>query len=136
MIRGTASQFKFQLPYKATELYVVRIVFWQEDNKGPSNDRPLPIIKVLSQCDFTDNPMELSVTLNQEETLRFSDKKKAYVQFWGRTSEGAPVATKEISISVYPIYDDTIVGEDPLPTPSDNNLVVLDGLSIVDGGAK
>lgn len=134
MIRGTSAQFKFKLPYNATELYVVKIVFWQEHNNGPSNDRPLPIVKVLSQCDFTNDPMELSVTLNQEETLRFSDKRKAYVQLWGRTIDGVPVSTKERPISVYPIYDDTIVGDDVIPTPSEDEWVILDGFSIADVG--
>lgn len=130
MIRGTNAQFKFNLPYNYTELKIVKITFWQSDNPGPTNSRPLPIIKVLEQCSPTNRPNELSITLNQEETLRFSDKKKAYVQLRAQAIDGTTIASPQKQIIVEPIYDDSILTEEILPTPEFDGLIVLDGLTI------
>ena len=127
MIRGTNAQFKFTLPYNYTELEFARITFWQPENDGPADNRPLPIIKVLDQCSPTDKPKELSVTLNQEETLRFSEERKAYVQLRAQTFDGIPIASLEKQIAVYPVYDDSILDEEILPTPEYDGLIILDG---------
>ena len=131
MIRGTNAQFKFKLPYNYSELSVVKIVFWQDDNDGPSLSRPLPIVKVLSQCSQCDSPKEISITLNQEETLRFVDDRKAYVQLRGATIDGINFGNKKTPITVYPVYDDTILDDEILPTPDYDGWVVLDGSTIV-----
>jgi hypothetical protein len=131
MIRGTNAQYTFNLPYNFADVKIVEITFWQKENDGPSSDRPLPIIKVLKQCSPTDKPKQLSVTLNQEETLRFSDKRKAYVQCRGETLSGIPFASLEKLITVYPVYDDSILGEEILPTPTSDGWVYLDGSTII-----
>lgn len=130
MIRGTNAQFKFQLPYRASEVNTVKIVFWQSGNNGPSLSRPLPIVKVLDQCKYDASSKEITVTLSQEETLRFSDDRKAYVQLRGTTTDGIPFGSKQSTILVYPVYDDTILGEEMLPTPDYDGWVVLDGSNI------
>lgn len=130
MIRGTDAQFKFKLPYDYSELETVRVTFWQPNNSGPSTNRPLPIVKVLEQCSQSDSPRELTVTLNQEETLRFKDDSKAYVQFRAETIDGISIASKKMLITVYPVYDESILDEEILPTPDYNGVVYLDGLTI------
>lgn len=127
MIRGTNAQFKFNLPYDLSEVASVKIIFWQRDYNGPDPGRPLPITKILQQCSTTDNPRELSVTLTQEETLRFTDEHKAYVQLRGLTTEDVPFASKIKQLTVYPVYDDSLFGDIILPTPSYDGLIVLDG---------
>lgn len=127
MIRGTTAQFKFTLPYKYSEIENAKAVFWQPGNNGPSEDRPLPIYKVLSQCVECENPNEISVTLSPEETLRFFDDRKAYVQFSATSIDGIRFATKQENINVYPIYDDSLTGDIVTPTPDDNGFIVLDG---------
>lgn len=131
MIRGTNAQFKFNLPYQYSDLEVVQIVFWQPENNGPSIDRPLPITKILAQCSPSEeNPYQLSVTLNQEETLRFSEDRKAFVQLRATTYDGIPIANKKQSITVYPVYDDSILDDDILPTPDYDGWVFLDAGTI------
>lgn len=117
MIRGTDAKFKFKLSCQCSELESATITFWQKDNDGPSEDRPLPIIKVLSQCTQSDVPDELYVELNEEETLRFSDDRKAYVQLITTTVDGTSTASREKMFTVYPIYDESILGGDVSPTP-------------------
>lgn len=131
MIRGANAQFKFKLPYNYSDLEIVKITFWQLDNNGPSFNRPLPIVKILQQCSPTDIPNEISVTLNQEETLRFTEIRKAYVQFRGITIDGIPIASKKQELTVYPVYDDSILDEEILPTPDYDGWVFLDGSTIV-----
>lgn len=130
MVRGTNAQFKFKLPYPYSDLGIVKIVFWQPGNSGPNASRPLPIVKILNQCTQGDDPCELSVTLNQEETLRFSDKTKAYVQLRASSKDGNAFASRQEQLTVYPLYDDSILGEDLLPTPSDDGWIILDGNTI------
>lgn len=127
MVRGTTAQFKFKLPYDYTELEVVKIMFWQPGNHGPSETRPLPIVKVLQQCKRCENPREISVILTEEETLRFSEKTKAYVQLRARNNEDNAFATKQEEITVYPVYEDVTLDESLIPTPGFDGIVILDG---------
>lgn len=128
MVRGTTAQFKFQLPYDFQDLNVAHITFWQPGNNGPDATRPLPIVKTLSQCMSSDTPKELCITLTQEETLRFSEKSKAYVQLRATSLDGSSFASKQEILTVYPVYDDSILGEeDIIPTPDDNGWSYLDG---------
>ena len=130
MIRGTNAHFKFKLPYDFEQLDRAKVTFWQPENKGPSISRPLPIVKVLEQCHPSDKRDELCVTLNQEETLRFSDERKAFVQLRATTKDGIPIANKTKMITVYPVYDDSILDEEILPTPDFDGVVRLDGRTI------
>ena len=130
MIRGTNAQFKFRLPYNFSELKTVKITFWQPENSGPDASRPLPIVKILEQCSQSDVANELCVTLNQEETLRFVDDRKAYVQLRAATIDGIPIASREKMITVYPVYDDSILDDEILPTPDYDGWIFLDGSTI------
>lgn len=134
MIRGTTAQFKFRLPYNCSELESAKIVFWQTGNAGPSANRPLPITKILDHCALTEVPNELCVTLTQEETLRFVDDRKAYTQLRAVTHEGVSIASKVQLITVYPVYDDTIIGDNFIPTPDYDGLVILDGETVTQEG--
>ena len=134
MVRGTTAQFKFRLPYNIDEINknVLQIAFWQEGYKGPSPDRPLPIVKVFTQCNTSNIPNELTVKLNKEETLRFTDERKAYCQLQGKTLDGIAFASKQDIIPVYPVYNDSILDDDitPTPVPDDDDIVFLDGDTI------
>lgn len=133
MIRGTTAQFTFRLPYNVVDVSVVKIIFWQENYSGPSAQRPLPIVKNLQQCNQIGAPNELTVKLTKEETLRFVDDRKAYVQLQGKTNDKAAFACKKETITVYPVYDDSVLDDDivPTPVPDADGIVVLDGQSIV-----
>lgn len=127
MIRGTTAQFRFKLPCNVSDVEIARIKFWQNGNSGPSKSRPLPIIKVLPQCsEYKVN--ELLVSLNPEETLRFSEKRRAYVQLRARTLEGTTFGCKPYMLTVYPLYDDSILDGDivPTPGPGDDEVILLD----------
>lgn len=137
MVRGTTAQFKFSLPYNYEELKIAQVAFWQPGNSG-TIDAPLPIKKILTEDDIKeccnpDRPKELPITLSQSETLRFSDKMKARVQLSAKTLEGTRFASKQELITVYPLYDDSILGDDVDPTPDDadgDGWIILDGETI------
>ncbi len=134
MIRGTAQPFKFKIPCNFSELNTVTITFWQENYYGIDKTRPLPIIKVLSQCRQGNSPKELLVILNKEETLRFTDKRKAYVQIMAEAINGLPFGHKPEMITVYPVHDDSILDDNIVPTPNpddDGSVIILDGSTIV-----
>lgn len=130
MVRGTTAQFKFNLPYDYNDLKLVKITFWQPGNNGPASDRPLPIIKTLSQCSQSNVPSELLVSLTQEETLRFGDQRKAYVQLRAESKDGYVFASKQETLTVYPLYDDSVLGDFVTPTPGDDDYIFLDSGSI------
>lgn len=131
MTRGTNAEFRFKLPYDFSDLAVVQIVFWQENNDGPSKERPLPIYKIKEQCYQGNQPNELCVILHQEETLRFTDKRRAKVQLRATTTTGVPIASPERLITVYPIYDDSVLDETIPATPTYDGLIILDGQNII-----
>lgn len=139
MIRGTTAQFKFKLPYYVAEIREATISFWQNNNFGTAS-APLPITKTLESCATTNNPYELSVTLNPHETARFSSYKKGYVQMEAETIEGIKFGNSPQMFSVYPNknIDDDIPGVDDGPTGDDipnvnDGLVILNGGSIIEG---
>lgn len=109
MIRGTTQQFKFKLPYKAADVEKFVVVFTQPDNTRASEYGPLPIRKE-SVITSDEDPYEVSVTLLESETLRFSADHKAYVQLRGKTKvEGQIFASMPEPISVYPcLYEEQL----------------------------
>ena len=132
MIRGTAQPFKFKLPCNFNELESVIITFMQENYNGPSESRPLPIVKNLSQCRQGSSSNELIVILNKEETLRFTDKRKAYVQIKCEGVDSLSFGSKKESITVYPVLNDSILEDNITPTPSpEDELTTFDGGYII-----
>ena len=128
MIRGTTAQFKFKLPYNFNDLIAVKVMFWQDNNDGPTTARPLPIIKTLKQCSQTEAANELLVSLSKEETLRFKDDRKAYAQLLGKIVDAPAFGCKPRMITVYPVGDDSILEDDIIPTPGlEDDFVILDG---------
>ena len=109
MIRGTTAQFKFKMPYMYDDVTTIKIIFWQPGNNGSDPEHPLPIVKTREQCEKTMVSTEVAVRLNQDETLRFSEKTKAFVQLRAIATDGTVFATKQEPITVYPLYDDSIL---------------------------
>lgn len=130
MIRGTTAQFRFNSPYQLNEIASIKVTVWQPGNSG-TTDRPLPIVKGRSQCQKGATPYEILTTLSQEETLRFSEHCKAYIQFRAVALDGTAFASKAEEVAVYPVYDDSIIGDVVIPTPDeDDEIIILDGSSI------
>lgn len=126
MIRGTTQAFKFQVPYDFTwEKAYVNVTFWQKGYNGPDKSRKLPIIKTRANCSWSAQTKEISVTLNPEETARFSADRKAYAQLSVTTESNLRFASREQEITVYPIYNDSQLGD--MITPEDDGTIVLDG---------
>lgn len=127
MVRGTTAQFKFKLPFPVNELTWATIKFWQPNN--PSSF--LPITKRLSNCESTDNPNELCVSLLESETMLFSDKYKGKMQLRARHENSATTfGSRPQLFTVYPMNDD-ILEEDPmLPAPNNEGWVILDGEAV------
>ena len=117
MVQGTTTQFRFQLPCNFGDLEAVNVTFWQDFNNGPTPSRPLPIIKTKKQCSTFGSKNVLAVTLNQEETLRFSTDRKAYVQLRTVGWDGVAYASKPTPINIYPVYSEDVIGGVVTPTP-------------------
>ena len=111
MIKGSTQQFRFVLPRPLEDVSVVWIVFWQERYDGPAIDRKLPIIKSKEHCSPTNTPNEFTVILNQEETLRFTEDRMAYVQARAVTVDGLSYASKKREVVVYPVYGNNILND-------------------------
>ena len=88
---------------------------------------------MLSQCRQGNSPKELIVILNVEETLRFKDDRKAYVQMRASAISGLPFGNNPEIITVYPAGDDSVLDGDIIPTPSPDydGVVILDGSTII-----
>ena len=130
MIRGTTAQFRFHIPYKFDEINWVTIKFWQKGNTG-TTESPLPITKRKTDCYTSSNPNEICVSLNPDETSRFSDQLKAYVQLRAQTEDGITFASNQELITVYPINNEMIAEDPDLPVPEPgDSVVLLDGSTI------
>ena len=70
-------------------------------------------------------------SLNPEETSRFSDQLKAYVQLRAQTEDGITFASNQELITVYPINNEMIAEDPDLPVPEPgDSVVLLDGSTI------
>lgn len=129
MIRGTTAQFKFKLPYPKNELQWATMKFWQPGNTHES----LPITKKLEHCDSPDDSTELCVSLTADETMRFSEKRKAKVQLRAQHVESGTVfGSRPQLFTVYPMNDE-ILEEDPtLPAENEEGWIILDGETVTD----
>lgn len=131
MIKGTTAQFKFKLPCTKSELLWATMTVGQNGNSG-TTDAPLPIIKKLVDCPMPEASSELCVSLTALETMRFSEKIKAYVQFRAQRNDGTVFGNRTKYVSVYPMSDAILDEDDPvMPSPNDEGLVILDGQSII-----
>ena len=140
MIRGTTAKFKFKVPYDIdfnNDNTYVKAVFWQPGNDGSPEYGELPIIKCIKNetCIWDANNQQIIVTLQPIETARFVDDRKAYTQLSVTTASGFRFASDQQIITVYPIQDDSPLG-DIIPTDSSllTGAVVLDGLEITAWG--
>ena len=131
MIRGTTQEFKFIMPYDYEDVPLITVVFSQNNNDGPEESRPLPIIKYHDDCrPSVDNSKEISVTLLPEETARFLDDRKVYVQLTGTTTSGIRFGNSPPKeITVYPIHNDSVLG-DIVPSSESSGFMILDGGNI------
>ena len=136
MVQGTTTQFRFQLPCNFGDLETVNVTFWQDYNNGPTPSRPLPIIKTKKQCSTFGSKNVLAVTLNQEETLRFSTDRKAYVQLRAVAFDGTTYASRSTQIKVYSVYNDDVIGDivEPTPDPGGDGFIILEGGNITEWG--
>lgn len=150
MIRGTTAPFKFEVPYDTSTISAIVVTFSQKHWNGTAT-AALPLEKWylaswMTQEDgsvklvetrndgfaFSEtNPKEIQTTLTEEETLRFSDKEKAYMQIRVQFDiDGGQVTRASLpqKITVHPVLNDSQIGT---PTPSET----IDDLYIFDAGA-
>lgn len=125
MIRGTAAQFKFKIPYSLDELEWIYVKVWQPQNPN----RSVNIIKSITDCSEPIN-REVYVSLDANETSRFSDKYKAKVQMNALPKGGVPFGSKERWVTVYSMSDD-IINTGTTPPATEDGWIILDGENII-----
>ncbi len=129
MIRGTAQPFKLILPYSLSELEWITIEFSQANNPNLSP----PIIKTKVNCSEVRGAIYVSLDAN--ETKKFSDKYKAKLQLRAQPIFGVPFGSLPELITVYPmsdnIMDPDIENENGSSTTTPGGLVYLDGGPII-----
>lgn len=130
MIRGTTAKFKFEIPYDFNDVETIDIMFWQNNNNGPTKARSLPIKKNKNDCTWLYDYKQIVVTLQPEETARFVDDRKAIYQLNGTTISGITFGTKELKTTVYPMRIEEPEWGEIIP-PSPDEYSHLDGGQII-----
>ena len=149
MIRGTTAPFKFEVPYDTNTISAIVVTFsqkhWRLTNTAPfslekwytaswvtQEDGSMKLVKTRNDgFAFSEtNPKEVQMILPEEDTLRFSDKEKAYMQIRVQFDiDGGQVTRASLTqkITVYPVLNDSQIGA---PTPSET----IDDIYIFDAG--
>lgn len=99
MIRGTTPTHIFELPFETGLLKDFRISYAQ-DNK---------ILVEKSTKDCSLDGKKITVTLSQEDTLKFSHLKFVEVQLKVLTNDGAVLATPVQMVSIGAILNDEVL---------------------------
>ena len=132
MIQGIAQPFKIKTPFKGSEIYAIKVTFWQQGNYG-TVEQPLPIIKTKNDEHFTiiNDSYEFGVTLSPNETARFWTDRKAHMQAVVTATNGTIVANNIYDITVEPMFNGGNT-----PTPGAGDIIILDGQNIKGGVIK
>ena len=99
MIRGTTPTHIFEIPIDSSLLKQVQITYAQ----GNTN----LLVKTIEDCVLDGN--SISVTLSQEETLKFSHKKDVEVQIRVLTKDGTAMATTVRSVDVGRVLNEEVL---------------------------
>lgn len=99
MIRGTTPTHTWTLPVDASVVKEARIIYSQ----GVEN----VLIKNTEDCIMEGNT--LKVTLTQEDTLKFSHKKKVEVQARLLTQDRTSFATRVVEVPVWKLLDEEVM---------------------------
>lgn len=83
MIRGTTPKHTFTIPFDTSELDDVRVIYGQDD--------VVLFKKETADCSLAGNT--ISVTLTQEETLKFDASKLAQIQLRVQKKNGEVLST-------------------------------------------
>lgn len=99
MIRGTTPTHHFTIPIEAELVKEVRITYEQ--------DGKLLVEKTEEDCTIEEKT--LSVRLTQEDTLKFSSKKKAELQVRILTTNGTALATEILKLEIEDVLNEEVL---------------------------
>lgn len=99
MIRGTTPIHKWTLPVDASVVKKVRVVYSQDDETV--------FVKQTEDCILEGN--DLKVTLTEEDTLKFSHKKKVEVQARFLTVDNKIFGTRVVEVPVWKLLDEEVM---------------------------
>ncbi len=124
MVQGTTQPFTIKSKFKGSDIYAIKVTFWQPGNYG-SVEQPLPIIKRKEHCVVLGDSNEFSVTLSPTETARFWVDRKAHMQAVITAVNGDIDANDTYDITVTSMFDGG-----NMPTPDAGGIIILDGQNI------
>ena len=91
MIRGTTPTHTFNIPYNATDIDVVRIIYAQSDKEI--------FVKTTEECSLTDK--SIVVQLTQEDTFKFDNNYPVQIQLRVKMKDtGVVMSTKVMRVTV------------------------------------
>lgn len=99
MIRGTTPTHRFTIPIDAELVKEVRITYEQ--------DGKLLVEKTEKDCTIEEKT--LSVKLTQEDTLKFSSKKKADLQVRILTTNDTALATEILKLEIEDVLNEEVL---------------------------
>ena len=135
MIRGTTAQFTFKLPKELNlnDVSYIQITAWQKGYTG-TPIAPLPISKTYTNSDWGSvlkDEHTLVVVLSPEQTARFTDKLKGYIQCKVVVEGKAIYGTYEQRFTVHPMYKDMVGGDMGEIEQNSEGWIILDGQTIM-----
>lgn len=99
MIRGTTPTHIFKIPFDTGQLKEIRISYAQDDK--------VIVEKNTSDCILKGD--EITVTLSQEDTLKFSHRKVVEVQLKVLTIDGGVLANNVIRVSAEEVLNEEVL---------------------------
>lgn len=99
MIRGTTPKHTFTIPFDTSTITDVRITYGQEDT----------VLFTKKMADCVLEGKTISVTLTQEETLKFDASKLAQIQLKVKTNNGDVLSTDILVVYVGKCLDTEVM---------------------------
>lgn len=99
MIRGTTPTHRFAIPFDTSMLAEVLITYGQRGEEILTKD--------IDDCTLSGN--EISITLTQEETLKFEADAPLQIQLRALTQSGDAVASRIAVIDVGDVLNDEVM---------------------------
>ena len=124
IVQGTTQPFIITSPFKGSDIFAIKVTFWQPGNYG-SVEQPLPIKKKKEHCVVLEDSYEFTVTLSPTETARFWTDRKAHMQAVITAKNGDIDANDTYDITVEPMFNGGNAS-----TPGVGDIIILDGQNI------
>ena len=108
MLQGTTPTHTFNLPFDASNIAVVRVVYSQQKDKNDKNSKYYPVFVKKNEDCVLENK-QVNVTLTQEDTFKFDHELPVKIQLRILTNANNALASVPKKVGVTECLEEVVI---------------------------